>query len=119
MNDELTKQDLEHFGRELRKTLHQSAGASDQIEAESLDQGGGGLDTQGDAGADAEFEEVDLDALDVEEATAEATVAALKRIADGTYGRCTRCSEWIPRSRLEVVPYAPLCVSCQEAAEEA
>ncbi len=118
MSNELTAQDLEHFGGELRKILHRATGTTDQIEGESLDLGGGGLDTQGDAGADAEFEEVDLDSLGVEEAATEAAAAALKRISDGTYGRCTECSGWIPRGRLEVVPYAPLCVSCQEAAEE-
>ena len=118
MSNELTKQDLEHFSGELRKLLHRSVDVADQIEGESLDLGGGGLDTQGDAGADAEFEEVDLDSLSVEEAATEATAAALKRISDGTFGRCTQCDEWIPRGRLEVVPYAPHCVSCQEAAEE-
>lgn len=118
MSNELTAQDLEHFTGALRKVLGQAEGTTEQIQGEYLDRGVGGLDTQGDAGADGEFEEVDLDAIDVEDATAEATVAALKRISDGTYGRCLQCNEWIPRARLEVVPYAPLCVGCQEAAED-
>lgn len=117
MSNALTKQDLEHFDAQLGKLLHRSVDTADQIEGESLDMGGGGLDTQGDAGSDAEFEEVDLDSLGIEEAAAKAAAAALKRISDGTFGRCTACNEWIPRGRLEVVPYAPLCVTCQEAAE--
>lgn len=119
MSNELTAQDLEHFGSELRKILGQSDKTSAEIQGEYLDRGPGGLDTQGDAGSDNEFEEVDLDAIDIEDATAEAAVAALKRISDGTYGRCATCGDWIPRGRLEVVPYAPLCVGCQEAAEDA
>ena len=64
------------------------------------------------------FEEVDLDAIEVEDAAAQAAVAALERISDGTYGRCLKCNEWIPRGRLGVVPYAPLCIACQEALED-
>lgn len=37
---------------------------------------------------------------------------ALNRIAAGTYGICEQCGEPIPRDRLEVVPYARLCMKC-------
>ncbi len=47
MSNELTRQDLEHFGGELRKILRQAAGAGDGIEAEFLDMSGGGLETRG------------------------------------------------------------------------
>ena len=118
MSSELSQQDLEHFGSELRKLLGQAAHTRDQVEGEYLGVGGEGLDTQGDAGADREFEEVDLDVIEAEDATAQAAVAALKRISDGTYGRCASCGDWIPRGRLEVVPYTTHCVACQEAQEE-
>lgn len=38
--------------------------------------------------------------------------AALDRIAKGTYGICERCGEPIPLARLEVLPYARLCMKC-------
>lgn len=38
--------------------------------------------------------------------------AALKRIADGTYGTCVRCGGAISRERLEAVPHAALCREC-------
>ncbi len=38
--------------------------------------------------------------------------AALKRIEDGTYGKCERCGEDIPAARLDIVPHARLCVKC-------
>ena len=117
MSDALTKQDLDHFARELRRLLRHATGTSNRVRRESLDMGGGGLDTQGDAGSEAEFEEVDLDSMEVEGAVAEATVAALRRVVDGTYGRCTECGVWIPRGRLEVVPYTSRCVSCRAIAE--
>ncbi|WP_341976474.1 TraR/DksA C4-type zinc finger protein [Microbacterium sp. LWO13-1.2] len=40
--------------------------------------------------------------------------AALARLDDGTYGICTRCGQPIPAARLEVRPFAELCVPCAE-----
>jgi DnaK suppressor protein len=36
--------------------------------------------------------------------------AALKRIADGTYGKCTACGKEIAPERLEAHPWASLCI---------
>jgi RNA polymerase-binding protein DksA len=38
--------------------------------------------------------------------------AALKRIEDGTYGRCTNCERPIAEERLEALPWAELCIDC-------
>ena len=38
--------------------------------------------------------------------------AALRRIADGTYGECARCGEPIGEARLDALPWTPLCRSC-------
>ena len=43
---------------------------------------------------------------------------ALRRIEDRTYGVCTVCEEDISVRRLEALPYATLCVPCQEELEE-
>jgi RNA polymerase-binding transcription factor DksA len=45
--------------------------------------------------------------------------AALRRIADGTYGICMACGAPIPFERLEVVPGADRCVACQARREHA
>ena len=42
------------------------------------------------------------------------TRAALRRIDDGTFGVCEDCDEEIPPKRLSAVPWASLCVVCQE-----
>jgi len=42
---------------------------------------------------------------------------ALARIEDGSYGSCERCEEPIPAKRLEALPSARFCVSCQSAKE--
>ena len=44
-------------------------------------------------------------------------LAALQRVADGSYGRCVRCEEPIPPARLEVLPEAACCVDCAERKE--
>lgn len=42
---------------------------------------------------------------------------ALKRIADGIYGRCETCGGSIGPERLEALPYATQCIRCQQQAE--
>lgn len=39
---------------------------------------------------------------------------ALLRIDDGSYGVCLGCEQEIGRRRLQAVPWAPLCIGCQE-----
>ena len=40
--------------------------------------------------------------------------AALDRIADGSYGACLHCEEEISQKRLKAMPWAKLCIACQE-----
>jgi len=42
---------------------------------------------------------------------------ALKRIERGEFGECSRCGEDINEKRLAAVPWATMCISCQEQAE--
>jgi len=42
---------------------------------------------------------------------------ALQMIEEGTYGKCQECGQTIKESRLRAVPFAKLCVKCQEKEE--
>lgn len=42
---------------------------------------------------------------------------AIAKIDANTYGSCEECGEDIPAERLRVLPFAILCVSCQEEKE--
>jgi RNA polymerase-binding protein DksA len=42
---------------------------------------------------------------------------ALRRIEEGTFGTCARCSKPIAEERLEAKPWASLCIDCQRAVE--
>lgn len=41
------------------------------------------------------------------------TARALRRMAEGSYGTCERCTADIPLQRLEILPHARFCVPCQ------
>lgn len=43
--------------------------------------------------------------------------AAILRVHDGSFGACIECEEPISPKRLAAVPWAPLCIGCQEAAD--
>jgi len=43
--------------------------------------------------------------------------AALRRLEQGTYGTCERCTKPIPWERLEVLPMTGLCMPCQWMAD--
>lgn len=49
--------------------------------------------------------------------TLEQVDAALQRIGEGDYGRCTRCGKNVSPQRLEALPYAELCIACQEQSQ--
>jgi RNA polymerase-binding transcription factor len=61
------------------------------------------------------YDEETLIALTVSSRQALAdTAAALRRMAEGTYGTCRRCAASIPLERLETVPHTPFCLPCQQ-----
>jgi RNA polymerase-binding transcription factor len=43
---------------------------------------------------------------------------ALRRIQSNTYGTCATCEEELQQKRLEAVPWAKNCISCQEKLEQ-
>lgn len=45
------------------------------------------------------------------------TEVALRRIQEGSFGECSNCGDPINHKRLEAVPWAQYCISCQEKHE--
>src|SRR5262245_24876611 len=43
--------------------------------------------------------------------------SALQRLGEGTYGICARCGREIAHERLEALPYAIYCITCQAQVE--
>jgi DnaK suppressor protein len=40
---------------------------------------------------------------------------ALQRIEEGGYGHCEQCEGVIPKTRLNAIPYTPVCIKCAES----
>ncbi len=55
--------------------------------------------------------------LDRESALVRLLRCAIDRIKDGSYGTCLACEDEIAQTRLKAIPWAELCVRCQERAE--
>ena len=73
-----------------------------------------------------EFEDVAVDFLEIQQeqsilvnqqALLTEVKDALKRIEDGTYGKCVNCGRPIPEKRLEAIPWAARDVKCEEQLE--
>jgi RNA polymerase-binding transcription factor DksA len=59
--------------------------------------------------------DVDVEVLHTERSILEQINAALERIDDGKFGRCTNCNAAISEERLNALPYTPLCTKCAQA----
>ncbi len=71
-----------------------------------------------DMGSDEAMREAAFSRGEATSETIEEIDEALERIRTGEYGRCENCGADISDARLEVLPYARLCIKCQEALEK-
>ncbi len=71
-----------------------------------------------DIGSDNFEQEFTLSLMQSEGVTLEQIEAALERIEDGTYAHCEECGARIPKTRLNAIPYATMCVKCASRMEQ-
>ncbi len=71
-----------------------------------------------DAGTDNFDREFALSLVSNEQEALYEIVEALKRLEQGTYGLCGMCERPIRKERLEAVPFARLCITCQSNVEK-
>jgi DnaK suppressor protein len=62
--------------------------------------------------------EMAIASLNRESAVRRSVESALYRAQDGSFGTCMHCESEISRRRLEAVPWAALCIRCQDAADQ-
>jgi RNA polymerase-binding protein DksA len=118
----MSKAEVEHFRRRLLAMKKRLGGTLSDLEEEALrpvsGETAGGLSNvpihPADAAGDLYPEEVALDLLENEQRLFVEVEDALKRIEEGTYGRCEECGQEIPIKRLEAVPYAHDCLRCAQ-----
>jgi DnaK suppressor protein len=63
-------------------------------------------------------QEVDLALMQMKSETLKKIDAAILRLEQGSYGRCQECDQEISEARLRALPFAVLCLDCQEQAED-
>ncbi|MCC6625353.1 MAG: TraR/DksA family transcriptional regulator [Deltaproteobacteria bacterium] len=105
--------------RQLEQRLHTITARSHRIAAHQVNRD---RDVPQDWADQAQFRVDDevVDALDVHSRHELAQIrAALKRIAEGTYGECLACGDPIGDARLDAMPTATLCLGCAARAEKA
>lgn len=112
MNIERFKQQLIEKEREL---LSQSARLEEEArlpgEAQVRDGGDAAVSDEGSAESLHEDSQASLTLIQVQD--------ALRRIANGSYGKCIACGRSIEPRRLEAVPWAPYCLEDQRKHDEA
>ena len=62
--------------------------------------------------------DVAVQLLDRESVLARRIRSAIDRVQDGSYGICLQCEEEIAPKRLKAMPWAELCIVCQEQADK-
>jgi RNA polymerase-binding protein DksA len=62
--------------------------------------------------------EFSLDLASAEQVMLNRIDEALKKIENGEYGNCENCEKPISFKRLKAVPYAKMCIKCQEDEEK-
>ena len=63
--------------------------------------------------------DIDLAVMQMKSETLVRIDAALRRLADKTYGNCAQCLEPISEERLRALPFAVRCTGCERAREAA
>ena len=71
-----------------------------------------------DAALDSAQDEISSQLAEVESRELGSIEKALERIRSGQYGVCEHCGKKIPMARLNALPYATMCIECQQAAED-
>jgi RNA polymerase-binding protein DksA len=122
----MTKADLENYRRSLLTLRARLTGNISHLTEEALRTAGG--ETSGslsntpihmaDLGTDNFEQEFTLSLLQNEEQVLDEITEALKRIDNGTFGKCEECQSPIPKARLQALPYTRHCVKCARKVQQ-
>jgi DnaK suppressor protein len=121
----LTKKDLKHFEERLieeRKKLLSQLGYLEKAMNQTQRDSAGDLSAysfhMADMGTDAMEREKAFLFASAEGRLLYSVDQALRRLYRSEYGACQVCGKDIGKARLDAIPHAGLCVSCQEKQEK-
>jgi DnaK suppressor protein len=72
---------------------------------------------QADQGSDTNYMEHTVMMMESEREKIRKLNDAMRRLHEGSFGICEMCGEIIPDTRLQILPYATLCIECKEKVE--
>lgn len=116
----MTANDAAKYKARLEEMADQTRATADALEDEARrgvgGEAGGSLSNVpfhlGDLGTATFDQEMDATLLENEQYLRDEVLAALGRIAAGTFGTCEECGRAIAAARLDALPYVRYCVGC-------
>jgi DnaK suppressor protein len=105
---------IEHFKKRLLDKERQLQAEIASLEADARDSGEAEVRDPIDDATSAQGTSESLQEESFASQTLIQVQDALKRIANGTYGKCIACGRQIEAARLEAVPWAEYCLADQE-----
>jgi DnaK suppressor protein len=99
---------------ERREALRQAIAGDDRMLRELTQRSGGDVI---DFASDSAFEEMNSQLAEVASRELVNVENALKRLNNGSYGKCEACGSVIAIARLQALPYATYCIECQRDLE--
>lgn len=120
----LSAERLKYFEELIRKELMESMAYVENINREQsvgARESSGDLSSyayhQADQGSDTNLMEHTVMMMESEREKIRLLNDAMRRIQDGVFGICEMCGDMISDNRLEILPYATLCIDCKEKME--
>lgn len=121
----MKKKEMLPFKKKLQKQRALLAGDINHMEEEALkknrQESSGDLSNMpvhlADVSSDNYEQELTLELMENKGEVLTRIESALKKIKNGSYGTCEICQKRIKKARLEAIPYARYCISCQESSE--
>ncbi len=113
----MNKKRIEKFRKRLEQERWAIVDSIRRTRSEEGDVEIGGNADEADFAAYAHQEGLVLALQDSETTRLKAITNALRRMEMEEWGLCRNCEEPIPEARLEAVPWASLCVRCQDESE--
>jgi len=113
MGDDMTGTELASFREILRAKQAELANKGGALESIAIER-------SADVIEEAQYttaRELAIADLNRESSLRRSLAMALLRMHEGTFGTCVHCGDAISKRRLEAVPWTPLCIRCQQAAD--
>lgn len=114
INVQQTRARLERKRDELRETLAQLR----KLYAADSSESSNGVEDTGEVARETAEREEEQSIFANQQRLLDEVEQALKRLDEGTYGRCSTCGHPIPEKRLEALPWAARDVVCENAWKE-